>query len=291
MLVALFVTFLWSTSWVLIKIGLKSIPALSFAGLRYALAALILGAIVLRSESYRKQLRHMHWRDGLRLGVLGLIFYAIAQGSQFAALAYLPAVTLNLLLNFTTIVIALFGVISSDEAPARSQWLGIGLALMGAVVYFYPVNLPQAMWIGLGIGMINLLGNAYGSVVGRRINRHTHLSPLVVTFVSMSVGSALLLLSGLSLSGWPAVDGTGWAIIIWMAVVNTALGFTLWNLSQRWLTAVESSVINNTMLIQIALLAWVFLGETISTQDLIGMVLVGAGTLLVQVRRIGLRRV
>ena len=35
---ALFVTFLWSTSWVLIKIGLDQIPALPFAGLRYTLA-------------------------------------------------------------------------------------------------------------------------------------------------------------------------------------------------------------------------------------------------------------
>ena len=34
---ALFVTFFWSTSWVLIKFGLKDIPALPFAGLRYTL--------------------------------------------------------------------------------------------------------------------------------------------------------------------------------------------------------------------------------------------------------------
>jgi drug/metabolite transporter (DMT)-like permease len=41
---ALLVTFLWSTSWVLIKVGLSDLelPPLSFAGLRYLLAALIL---------------------------------------------------------------------------------------------------------------------------------------------------------------------------------------------------------------------------------------------------------
>ena len=38
LLQALFVTFLWSTSWVLIKLGLRDIPALTFAGLRYGLA-------------------------------------------------------------------------------------------------------------------------------------------------------------------------------------------------------------------------------------------------------------
>lgn len=40
---AVFVTFLWSTSWVLIKIGLDdlALPPLTFAGRRYLLAALI----------------------------------------------------------------------------------------------------------------------------------------------------------------------------------------------------------------------------------------------------------
>ena len=45
---ALLVTFLWSTSWVLIKFGLGEIPPLLFAGLRYGLAALILLPWLLR---------------------------------------------------------------------------------------------------------------------------------------------------------------------------------------------------------------------------------------------------
>ncbi len=41
---ALLVTFLWSTSWILVKIGLDDLDLqpLSFGGLRYALAGLIL---------------------------------------------------------------------------------------------------------------------------------------------------------------------------------------------------------------------------------------------------------
>lgn len=40
--VALFVTVLWSSSYVLVEVGLRSIPALTFAGLRYGLAAVVL---------------------------------------------------------------------------------------------------------------------------------------------------------------------------------------------------------------------------------------------------------
>ena len=76
-----------------------------------------------------------------------------------------------------------------------------------------------------------------------------------------------------------------WLLVAWLAVVNTALAFTLWNHTLRTLTAVESSVINNTMLPQIAILAWVFLDEPLNLRQIIGISLVGVGTLVVQLRR------
>ena len=47
---ALFVTFLWSTSWVFIKFGLEEIPSLLFAGLRYFMAFTILFTYLLLRE-------------------------------------------------------------------------------------------------------------------------------------------------------------------------------------------------------------------------------------------------
>jgi drug/metabolite transporter (DMT)-like permease len=38
----------------------------------------------------------------------------------------------------------------------------------------------------------------------------------------------------------------------------------------------------NTVLVQIAVLAWLFLGEPLSGQQVVGMALAGVGTLLVQ---------
>jgi drug/metabolite transporter (DMT)-like permease len=70
-----------------------------------------------------------------------------------------------------------------------------------------------------------------------------------------------------------------------LAVVNSALAFTLWNRTLRTLSAMESSIINNTMLVQIVLLAWLFLGESLTWRQVAGMVLVAAGTLIVQIRK------
>jgi drug/metabolite transporter (DMT)-like permease len=74
-------------------------------------------------------------------------------------------------------------------------------------------------------------------------------------------------------------------MILWLAVVNSAFAFTLWNRTLRTLSAVESSIINNTMLFQIATLAWVFLGETLTWKEVLGMVVAAVGTLAVQLRR------
>jgi drug/metabolite transporter (DMT)-like permease len=46
----------------------------------------------------------------------------------------------------------------------------------------------------------------------------------------------------------------------------------------------ESSIINGTMLIQIALLAWIFLGETISAKEISGMLIAALGAVLVQLK-------
>ena len=96
----------------------------------------------------------------------------------------------------------------------------------------------------------------------------------------------MLLGAGLALEAPPTLDLRGWSIILWLAVVNTALAFTLWNGTLRVLTAVESSVINGTMLIWIPILAAVFLGEHLTLKEAVGLVLVAGGTLLVQLKRI-----
>ena len=139
---ALFVTFLWSTSWVLIKIGLEEIPALPFAGLRYTLAFVCLLPFAARSGQLGS-LRRLPAGTWIRLLLLGLLFYSVTQGSQFLSLNYLPAVTVSLLLSFTTILVALIGFFALRERPTTMQWTGSGLYLAGVLVYFYPLVLPQ----------------------------------------------------------------------------------------------------------------------------------------------------
>ena len=106
---ALLVTFLWSTSWVLIKLGLRAnLPSLTFAGLRYTLAFLCLAPFVLFNPGYRATLRALPRPTWARLTLLGVVFYALTQGAQFVGLSLLPAATLTLLLNLSPVVCLLY---------------------------------------------------------------------------------------------------------------------------------------------------------------------------------------
>jgi drug/metabolite transporter (DMT)-like permease len=280
----LFVTFLWSTSWVLIKFGLEDIPPLTFAGLRYMLAFLCLLPLVFR-PAHLEPLRHLGRPGWGSLLFLGLLLYTVTQGSQFLALAYLPAVTTSLLLNFTTVMVALMGIMLLAEQPGRWQWAGMLINIGGILLYFYPVDLPTGQIFGIIVALVGVLANAGSAILGRQVNRAGRISPLAVTVVSMGVGAVVLLATGIAVQGFPALSPTSWLIVGWLAVVNTAYAFTLWNQTLRTLSAVESSIINNTMLIQIAVLAWVFLGERLSWQEVFGMVLAGVGVMMVQLRK------
>lgn len=282
---ALLVTFLWSTSWVLIKLGLDQLelPPLSFAGLRYVLAALILLPLALPTL---RRLGRWHGRRHLagRVILLGLLLYAVTQGAQFAALVHLPAVAIALVLSTTPVVVALASL-RGGERPSRLQLVGIGGLVVGAALYFGPFELGEAAALGLAIALIGLAANAAAAVLGRALARDSIDAVggvLGLTALSMAVGSIVLLAVGLAVEGLPPLNVEAWLIIGWLALVNTALAFTLWNHTLRTLTAVESSVVNNMMLIQVAILAWVFLGEALSVVEIGGLALALAGILAVQ---------
>jgi len=283
-LLALLVTFLWSISFVIIKIGLAEIPPLTFAGLRYTIAFICLLPFAF-TKTNSSVIKKLEKRDWLKLILLGFLFYAFTQGTQFIGLSLLPAVTVSLWLNFTPLLVAVMAIFLISEYPTKLQWSGVILFILGIFTYFFPVALSENQESGLIVMTIGVIANSASAVLGRNINRAARINPIVVTIISMGIGSIILLVIGIILQGLPEISFQNSLYLLWLAVINTALAFTIWNFTLRTLTAMESSIINGTMLIQIAILAWIFLGESISLQEGIGMLIAASGALLVQLRR------
>ena len=279
---AVLVTVLWSSSWVLIRVGLddEDLPPVTFAGLRYALAAVVLLAVALRRPASRAELAGLGVAGWRSLAVLGLVFYAVTQGAQFVAIDHQPAATTSLMLAPTAFLVGVLSHRSIGESVHRRQIVAAGVMAIGAALYF--AGDLGATAIGMTAATIGLSANVTSSLLGRSVNRSQHLGPVTVTAASMAVGSVVLLAAGLVVDGVPDLSGTAIAIVVWLAVVNTAGAFTLWNASLRRLAAVESSAINNTMLVQIAVLAWLFLGEAPGALGVVGIAVVSLGALAAQ---------
>ncbi|MGD2142394.1 MAG: DMT family transporter [Candidatus Bathyarchaeota archaeon] len=278
---ALLVTFLWSSSYVLVKIGLIEIAPLTLVALRYTVASVILVSIALA----RGGVKILSWGENLtKLAFLGFSGYAIAQGLQVLGLYYLPAMTVTLILNFTPVVALVLGVLFLNETPTRLQIGGMLLVLLGAYFFF---NAPLSIQSPLGVVITLLSGVGWAAylVAGRLFFVKGEIEPLDLTAFSMAIGTLMMAGATLAIEGIPVIAISGLGIILWLGVVNTALAFFLWNHALQRLEAFEISVLQNTMLIQIAILAWVFLGEGLSLGKLFAMVLVFFGALIVQLRR------
>ncbi|MEM9614679.1 MAG: DMT family transporter [Actinomycetota bacterium] len=277
---ALFVTFLWSTSWVLIRWGLdgEELAPLGFAAMRYGLAAAVLVLWVSARGAPRTMWRDVEASLLARVGGLGLVLVAATQGAQFVAIDSQPAATTSLVLSATPLLVAALSSRTLAEPPSPRQVIGGGLVLVGAALYLTgDLGFTVTGMVAAGVALV---ANAIGSILGRSVNRSAPIPAVDVTALSMTAGAAALAVASVAVEGWPTVSGRALAIIGWLAIVNTALAFALWNSSLRQLTAVESAGINSTMLAQIALLAWVFLDEPLGWDGGFAVVLVSLGVFL-----------
>lgn len=284
-LLALFVTVLWSSSWVLIRWGLddEGLTPLMFAALRYGLAAIVLVGFVIVRERHGRNRYRVDRGFVARLALLGVVMYALTQGAMFIALDEQPAATTSLVLSMTPLLVAGLAAAMLAEVPTRWQVAGVITVVVGAALYF--AGDLGATTMGMAAALTALGANVVAAVLGRSVNRAGVLPALTITTISMAVGAGVLVFFAVGYEGLPAITGRGWLIILWLAVVNTALAFTLWNLSLQRLSAVESASVNNTMLVQIALLAWFFLGEAPGALGLLGIALVSVGVYVVQSTR------
>lgn len=284
LLLAVLVTLLWSSSYVFMKWAFTEIPPMYLATLRYALAFALLagiGATRGRGRSGRAKLRA---GSGKLLLLAGICGYTVAQGLQILGLFYLPAITTSFLLSFTPAFVLALGWLTLRERASMVQLLGLIIALVGAYVFFYGRIQPQRELVGVAVVLLSGVGWAIYLVVVREFQQSNDYGSLRLTTVTMGIGVIGMAILSAALAEYAPLTLEGVVIIIWLAAANTALAFFLWNKALSVLPAFELAMLQNAMLIEIALFAWALLGEAITPLMVIGMTFALAGILLVQLR-------
>jgi drug/metabolite transporter (DMT)-like permease len=121
LLEALLTTAIWGSSFVVAKVGLRSIGPITLAGLRYSLAFLLLLPFLFH------RVRANGWPSPAllrRLALLGIAAYLVGNGSFFFALQVVPSTTVSFMMGLIPILIVAGSVLWLKENP-RGQAFGL----------------------------------------------------------------------------------------------------------------------------------------------------------------------
>jgi drug/metabolite transporter (DMT)-like permease len=262
---------IWGSTWLGIKLGLRDLPPITFAGIRFALAALLLGLLIRLRGRPVPRLTQGDWRVLAYTGFLSItVNYALVfWGEQYISSG------LAALLSAT---VPLFGLpiahwyLDAEPLTGRKV-LGSILALLGvATVFSGELGLggPLAAWASGGI-IIAALATAHAGVLVK--HRATHIDPSVLAGVQMAGGCIPLLVTGIAIEGNPLAfhwSALAWACLAYLTIVGSVVAFMMY----YWLirhTAVTGVLMIPLVTPLIAVLFGVlFGGEQVGWQTAVG---------------------
>lgn len=202
-------------------------------------------------------------RSVLLLAAVGAVQFGLMYLLVMAAYQYLKAYEVAILTIFTPILVCLFGDLDARRLRPWS-WLAASIAVLGAGVVVVDKPFDQVAWRGVALVQGSNLCFALGQVV----YRHWRLAHSDVTDASVFA----LLFGGASLAAAPAaipalttvrlLRSDQWAVLVYLGVVASGLGFFFWNRGASRTSVGVLAVANNAK-IPLALFCsvWVF-GET-----------------------------
>ncbi len=278
---ALMVNVIWASTFVLVKIGLENaLGPLTLAGLRYFGGFVLLLPLLWQSQHAHLPRKASIW---VRLILIGISAYTVANGALFWGLQYIPATTGSLLLNFIPVIVLLMGIVWLKEIPTLIQVSGVVVAMLGSVLFFSP-GLRAGDPLGIAVVSIGLLGFGVFGILGREIARDQMTDTLSLTAIPLAFGGGLLLLIALPVEGLPQPLPLAWLVVGWLALVNTAFAYVVYYHSLQTLTAFEANMLTSLAPVITAALAFLFLGETLEGIQFVGMAIVLMGVFLSQWR-------
>lgn len=229
-------------------VRLSAAHPLTIAIWRLAFSLVIIGAFLIATGSWRQWKRLD--RRGLALAIGAGAMLAIHFWTWNASVAMTTVAASVVLVNLQPAIVAVLSVIWLREPPARRQWIGIAIAMLGALLIALPDfrgsagNASRHPLEGDFLAVIGAITAAIYFVTGRRLRATLDLWP----YVTLVYGSCLVVLIGFALLVHAPVLGQPpreMAIFAALAIGPMLLGHTGLNWALRYLPAY---VVNVTLL-------------------------------------------
>ena len=272
---------IWSSTWLAIKVGLRDLPPISYAGIRFLVAIGVLLIISAGRVRLLPERRADYWVLAFTGVLMFTINYALLFWGELHVSSGLAAVLQATIPMFGMV----FGHYMLPDEPLRWQRvLGALLALGGvAAICARLLNFDgiMAFWGGTGI----VLGGACAAFSNVTLKaRAIPLAPAMIAAWQMIFGAVPLLVAGWIVEGDPRqFHWTGLSIfcLLYLAVFGSALAFLLlyWLLPRMKIASLQTiALITPPGAIA---LGWLLDRETLRLSFLIGAALVLLGVWMI----------
>lgn len=267
----------------------QHMPPFCASFLRFAVASVLLMALVYKHEGGLPRLRRGQW---LLIGLLGLTGVFAYNAFFFMGLKITPAGRAAVIVALNPVMIALGSALFFRERLGGLRALGVLLSVSGAVTTISR-GAPWALLTqGVGWGDLLILGCvaswASYTLLGRGAMRA--LSPHAAVTYSCLAGALMLLPPALSeglsagLSSYPLI---AWLEVVYLGACGTVLGFTWYYEGVKALGPGRASVFINFVPLFAILSGCLLLGESAHPSLLLGAGLVCGGAYLTNAVKAG----
>jgi drug/metabolite transporter (DMT)-like permease len=279
----LVVCIVWGSTYLAIRIGVRELPPLLFAGIRFLVAGLLLlgGAVALGARLPRRA------GDWGVLAVVGLFLLAGGNSSLVWAEQFTPSGIASVFVTTIALWMAFFDAVIPGGSGRLSLRVAAGL-LLGIVgstllVGTSPRDILHADLRGPIALTLASASWAIGSILYKR--RHPDVSPYVAAAIQMIAGGAAVTVLGLAAGEARGVRLTaaGLEALAYLVVFGSIVGYTAYAYALRHAsaTAVGTYAYVNPPIA--VLLGWAFLREPIGARTLVAMGLILGAVLWIQV--------
>ena len=265
---------LWGGSFLFVEVALQGLPALTIVLGRVAIAAFILGGVmVLRGQSLPRRAWGAVLVMGFLNNVIPFTLFVLAQGSIDGSLAAIVNATTPL---WTVIVAHVF---TTDERITPPKAAGLVFGFVGVVV------MTGGAGGGERLAIVGCLGAAmsygFAGVWGRRF-RHMGVPPLATAFGTVTSSSLIMLPLVLMVDQpwalpWPG-QGALLAVLA-LAALSTALAYLIYFRLLASAGATNLSLVTFLIPVSAVAMGVAFLNETVRPGHLAGFALIVAGLL------------
>lgn len=272
----------WSGNFVLGRAFHADIAPVALNYLRWVLVGVLLLPLAWRQVRDHGTALRAHWKVLLLLGVLGIATYNTL---VYMALSLTNTFNAVVMMSATPVAIPLFDFLLNRRRLTVPQAVGIAVSLLGVTIIVFQGDWARVQDLRFGTGEVIMVGAmlvwALYSVLLRRAP--SGVSSLGLLAVTTWIGVAVLspfYVWEFGVRGGASVTMENTFVFLYVALFAALGAYLLWNKGVAAVGPVKAGLFIHLLPVFSALLAYVFLGETLFGYHAVGVGLILIGLIM-----------